>query len=275
MITIAQITDLHITSGKDPDTQRRNEARLRQVLDSIHRRRPRPDAIVASGDLVDRGEAEEYVELARILKDVRIPLYLGVGNHDRRSPFRAAFPDVPVDEDGFVQYAVDIGGVRLVMADTLDEGMNEGAFCSHRAAWLQRTLDAAPRTPTLVALHHPPIPSGIQWMDSDPEAGWIERLSQVLQGREQVSAVICGHVHRPFHGILSGQLICASPATAIQLALDLTPVDLRVPDGRELLVDEPPGYSLHLWDQGRFVSHVCVAGDFPAVVTYEAPLLGG
>ena len=271
MLTIAQITDLHITSGKDPLNQRRNEDRLRQVLKTIHERHPRPDAIVASGDLVDRGEPEEYAELVRILKDVEIPLHLGVGNHDRRGPFRAAFPLVPVDEFGFVQYAADIGGVRLVMVDTMDEGKNDGAFCRKRAAWLRRTLKAAPRTPTLVALHHPPIPSGIQWMDPDPEAKWIRRLAKVLKGRKQVSTVICGHVHRAFHGVLSGQVISASPATAPQLTLNLTPVDMDAPDGREILVEEPPGYSLYRWDKGQFTSHVCVVGDFAPVATYDVP----
>ena len=275
MLTIAQITDLHITTDKDPVNKQRNEERLRKVLKAIHGLKPRPVAIIASGDLVDRGEPEEYVELQAILKEVEIPLYLGVGNHDRRGPFLAAFkePQTRKDRDGFVQYAVDLGGLRIVMCDTLDEGKNEGAFCRKRARWLRRTLGEAPRTPTIVVLHHPPIASGIQWMDPTPVDEWVLRLGKALKGRKQVLTAICGHVHRAFHGAFAGQIVSVSPATSIQLTLDLSPVDVRVPDGREILVDEPPGFALFMWYQGRLTTHIGVVGDFPSAVTYTHPFV--
>ena len=37
MLTIAQITDLHVTTEKDPLNQRRNEERLRQVMKAIQK----------------------------------------------------------------------------------------------------------------------------------------------------------------------------------------------------------------------------------------------
>jgi 3',5'-cyclic AMP phosphodiesterase CpdA len=273
MLTIAQITDLHITTAKDPQNRRRNEKRLRAVLAAIHDLQPRPAAIIASGDLVDRGEAEEYAELQGILGEVEIPIHYGLGNHDRRAVFRAAHPETPVDEHGFVQYAVDIEGLRVIMLDTLDEASGDGAFCARRARWLKRTLDAEPQTPTVIALHHPPILSGIQWMDPSPDDAWVRRLAKVIKGRKQVLTAICGHTHRAFHGVLAGQVFAAAPATSIQLTLNLTPVDLRIPDGREILVDEPPGYALLMWDKGQLTTHTCVAGAFAPAVTYDQPFI--
>lgn len=276
MLTIAQITDMHITSGKDPLNKVRNEERLRAVLKTIHALQPRPIAIIATGDLVDRGEPEEYLELRRILQDaVQLPIYLGLGNHDLRANFRTAFPETPVDENGFVQYAADLAGVRLVMLDSLDEGKQDGGFCAKRAAWLKRTLARDKRKPTIVAIHHPPILSGIDWMDPMPDAPWIERLGSVLKKRKQVRSVISGHVHRAYHGMFAGQQIAVSPATSLQLALNLTAVNMREADHRDMLVDEPPGFSLHVWDRGEFVSHVCVAGDYAAAVTYDIPFVTG
>lgn len=272
VLTIAQITDLHITSDKDPLNKARHAARLRQVLKAIHERRPRPVAIFASGDLVDRGEPEEYAELQAIFRDVAIPLYLGIGNHDTRAAFRAAFPATPIDKNGFVQYAADFGDLRAIMCDSLDEGKNGGGFCAPRAAWLRQTLDEAPQTPTIVFLHHPPIASGIQWMDEPPDTAWILRLAETVTGRKQILTLACGHIHRPFHGAFAGQSVSVSPATAIQLTLDLTPVDMRVPDGREILVEEPPGYTLFMWDKGALTTHSCVAG-FPPAVTYDFPFV--
>ena len=68
-----------VTTDKDPLNQQRNEERLRQVMRAIHELRPRPVAIVASGDLVDRGgvgvaedvriAADELLGAAPVLDD--------------------------------------------------------------------------------------------------------------------------------------------------------------------------------------------------------------
>jgi 3',5'-cyclic AMP phosphodiesterase CpdA len=273
MLTIAQITDLHVTTDKDPVNKERNEKRLRAVLRAIHDRRPRPVAIIATGDLVDRGEPEEYAELKKILDEVELPVYLGLGNHDSRAPFRSAFPSAAVDANGFVQFAVDLGGVRVVMLDTLDEGKSDGAFCEKRAQWLSTTLGQAAHTPTIVALHHPPIASGIRWMDPDPNSEWIARLKKTLLGRKQVLTAISGHVHRTFVGMFAGHSLSAGPATSIQLTLDLSEVNMRVPDGREILVEEPPGYTLLMWYRGELATHFCPVGSFPPAVKYTVPFV--
>jgi 3',5'-cyclic AMP phosphodiesterase CpdA len=273
VLTIAQITDLHVTTGQDPLNQLRNEQRLRQVLRTIHELQPRPRAIIASGDLVDHGEPAEYAELKRILAGSEIPIYYAVGNHDRRRPFLDALggPYAPVDANGYVQYAVDFEGLRMVVCDTLEEGRDRSGFSAERAQWLADTLDAQPDTPTIVVMHHPPILSGVRWMDPDPNAPWIAQLSDAIRGRDQVRVVLCGHVHRAFHGLLAGQVVATAPATSIQVTLNLSPVDMERPDGREILVAEPPGYVLVVADEGRVTTHVCVAGEFEPAVAYTRP----
>jgi 3',5'-cyclic AMP phosphodiesterase CpdA len=272
VLTIAQITDLHVTTEKDPLNQKRNEDRLRQVMKAIHALRPRPVAIIASGDLVDRGELEEYLELKRLMSESEIPIYYAMGNHDAREPFLEVFSGAgaQTDENGFVQYAADFGDMRMVVCDTLG-GPNHGEFDDTRAAWLARTLDEAPDRPTAVILHHPPILSGIQWMDPEPDSPWILKLREVLTGREQVKVLMCGHIHRAFNGVFAGHTLSAAPATSIQLTLDLTEVDMHVPDGREILVEEPPGYALLMSNGKDLTTHVCLAGDWAPAVHYNFP----
>lgn len=272
VLTIAQITDLHVTTDKDPLNQQRNEERLRQVMRAIHELRPRPVAIVASGDLVDRGEREEYLELERLMAESEIPIFYAVGNHDSREGFLSVFsgPGAQTDANGYIQYAVDFGPMRIVVCDTL-EGPNHGDYDEARAAWLAETLDAEPNKPTAVILHHPPIPSGIQWMDPDPDSPWIGRLAQVLKGRDQVQVLMCGHIHRAFTGLFAGHVLSAAPATSIQLTLDLTEVDMHVPDGREILVEEPPAFALLMCHAGHLTTHTCQAGDYTPAVTYNFP----
>jgi 3',5'-cyclic AMP phosphodiesterase CpdA len=277
MLTIAQITDLHITTAANPTAEVRNAARLRATLATIHALRPRPAAIIATGDLTDTGSAAEYAALADILSSTEIPLYLGVGNHDRRVGALAAFgpPMIAADAAGFVQYAADIGPLRLVMVDSVDDGRDDGEFCETRAAWLARTLDAAPGRPTVLAIHHPPIPSGIQWMDPPPAAPWMGRLAAVLSGRRQILTVVCGHIHRPYHALFAGHLVSVSAATSLQLTLNLTAIDRRVADGRQILLGEPPGFTLLAWDGARLTTHTGLAGDFPDAITYERPFVAG
>ncbi|WP_397400104.1 phosphodiesterase [Phenylobacterium sp.] len=272
MLTIAQITDLHITTDKDPLNQRRNEERLRQVMKTIHGLRPRPVAIIASGDLVDRGEVEEYLELKRLMADSEIQIYYALGNHDLRAPFLEVFsgPGAQTDPNGYVQYAVDFGCMRMVVCDTL-EGENHGDYDEARAAWLSATLDEAPERPTAVILHHPPIPSGIRWMDPNPQSPWLLRLAEVLTGRNQVKVLMCGHIHRAFCGLFAGHMVAAAPATSIQLTLDLTEVDMEVPDGREILVEEPPAFALLMSNGPDLTTHVCLAGEYTPAVTYNFP----
>ena len=272
MLTIAQITDLHITTDKDPLNRRRNEARLRQVMAAIHELRPRPLAIIASGDLVDRGEREEYLELKRLMAESEIPVHYALGNHDGRQAFLDVFEGAGLQTDpaGYLQYALDFGRLRVVVCDTLG-GPNHGEYDEARAAWLRDTLDAEPDRPTAVVLHHPPILSGIQWMDPDPNSPWIRRLADVLQGRDQVKVLLCGHIHRAFNGVFAGHMVAAAPATSIQLTLDLTEVDMHVPDGREILVEEPPGFVLLMSEGDTLTTHVCLAGDYAPAVTYNFP----
>lgn len=274
MLTIAQITDVHICAGQDTARKDRAEARLRQTLRAIIALRPRPAAIVASGDLTEAGEVEAYADFWSIVREeTDLPVYPGLGNHDVRANFIAAshWPAARLDQ-GFVQYAVDLPeGLRFVMCDTLQEGLAGGAFCEQRAHWLGRTLARDPDRPTVIALHHPPIASGVQWMDPEPGEAWIGRLAGVLEGRTQVRGLMCGHLHRALVGRFVGHIVTVAAATDIQLTLDLTDIDLERPDGREILVEEPPGFALHTWRSGHWTTHFCVAGPYPSAVIYKFP----
>ena len=273
MFTVAQITDLHITTDKDPLNQARNHSRLQQTFEAIWALEPRPVAIIATGDLVDRGQAEEYANLKAILAPLDIPIYLGVGNHDNRAALLANFqqPQVQCDPAGFVQYAIEFDQYRIVMCDTLDEGAEGGAFCNQRADWLDQTLRQRPRTPTLIGLHHPPISSGIRWMDEDPASKWILRLKSTLDSHEQVRAITSGHLHRSFSRLFGKTMVVVSPATSIQLTLNVSEIDTRVPDGREILREEPPGFVLHMFDDGEITAHTCLGGAWPSAVQYTHP----
>jgi 3',5'-cyclic AMP phosphodiesterase CpdA len=253
-VLIAQVTDIHI--GFDPgNPDEHNMKRLRAVLQRLIDGPNRPDLLLLTGDLTEHGDAASYARLAEALAGCPFPAWQMVGNHDARTPLLAAFPDTP-SQGGFVHYAIEGDELRVLVLDTLEPGRHGGGFCDARASWLEAQLAARPDTPTLVAMHHPPLETGIAWLDSDAREAWIARFGDAIAGPRQVKGIIAGHLHRPLHTAWNGISLTVCPSTAPAVALDLNPIDPGLPDGRDMIVDEPPGYALHRWDGERLVTHL-------------------
>lgn len=250
---IAQITDCHIGFFRS-DVGGANTLRLRTVLDRLRDGPNRPDLLLLSGDLTEFGDAASYTRLAAMLADLPFPVHLMVGNHDDRAAFHAAFPHVPFQQ-GFVQYVLPFPGLRLIALDTLEPGRHGGAFCAERAKWLRSQLDADPQTPVVIAMHHPPITTGLDWLDGDADAAWIVCFTKAIAGHPQVRAILAGHLHRTIHSSVLGIPLTVCPSTAPTVALNLTPIDPEQPDGRAMIVDEPAAFALHRWESNHLVSH--------------------
>lgn len=264
---IAQITDVHL--GFEPDNPGElNRRRLSQVLSAIQRGATRPDLLIVSGDLTDRGDITSYERLRDALSGLDIPVWPCVGNHDLRANFRSVFPDVPV-ADGFVQYALDIAGLRIIVLDTLEEGRHGGAFCEARAAWLSQRLDEAPDVPTVIVMHHPPVVVGIDWMDPGADEPWITRFRAVVEPHDQVQAILSGHLHRPITTRFGKASLSICPASAPELVLDLRPMNMDAPDGRGMVNLEAPGFALHRWDGRHFITHFATADDAIVVARHD------
>lgn len=256
---IAQITDIHLGFDQgNPDEL--NRRRLDETLRALARLSPAPDLLLMTGDLADAGDDNlSYFQLKEAVADLPFPVYPAVGNHDDRACFRSHFPDVP-EPAGYFQYAIEDNPLRILVLDTLEEGRHSGAFCETRAAWLRARLAEQPKRPTLIALHHPPIESGLSWMSENPDAEWVGRLEAVVAKSRNVVALIAGHLHRPIVSRFAGTNLVVCAATALQLALDLGPIDPEVPDGRPMIVSDPPAFALHLWTGRSLITHLCTAG---------------
>lgn len=196
------------------------------------------------------------------------PVYPCLGNHDKRANFAAHFPHIPMP-NGFAQYAVALDGLRLVVIDTLEVGRHGGGFCHIRAAWLRATLEEDRETPTLIVMHHPPLESGIDWMSTHPDEPWVQRFSDAIAGHGQIHSVVCGHIHRAIAAPWKGVTVTVCPATAPQLTLDLNRIDPETPDGRSMVIADPPGYALHRWSRNGLVSLFETAQEHPVLAKFD------
>jgi 3',5'-cyclic-AMP phosphodiesterase len=254
---IAQITDTHIsTPGSKNDLHFRTAEHLEAAVAHLNALDPRPDAVLATGDLVERGEVAEYERLRALLEPLAMPIYLIPGNHDDRANLTRVFDRHDyLPRSGPVQYAIDEWPVRLVAIDTLVPGESGGRLTPEQLTWLDTTLAAAPSRPTIVLMHHPPFKTGIVKMDEMGLDG-SDAFAAVIHRHPQVERIACGHLHRSIARRFAGTIACTSPATAHQVALDLGA------EGHLAMVMEPPACLLHLWlgpEQG-LVTHVSVIG---------------
>ncbi|HEX7874718.1 MAG TPA: phosphodiesterase [Sphingobium sp.] len=267
---IGQITDIHL--GFEPENPAEfNRARLDRIVEQFTHGVNRPDLILATGDLVDKGDVASYRRLRDAFAHLPCPVLYAVGNHDVRDAFREVFPETPT-ADGFIQYVVEQGGLRLIVVDTLEEGRHGGAFCETRAAWLTARLNEAPDAPTIIVMHHPPVEVGIDWMNTHPDEPWVQLFARTIKGHAQVQALLCGHLHRAISAPWNGVTVSICSSSAPQVSLDLRPIDPDHPDNRALIVAEPPAYALHRWTESGFVSLFGTVGEQETLAHYDASL---
>jgi Icc protein len=256
---IAQITDTHIKpEGRLAYRHVETAGYLARCVGELGQLQPRPDVVLATGDLVDAGRPEEYRRLRELLVPLPMPVYLIPGNHDERDALATEFAHhAYLPRRGkFLHYVVEGYPVRLIGLDTLVPGQGGGLMCEERLAWLAARLEEAPDRPTLIFMHHPPFATGIRRMDAQGLQN-AEAMAAVVRYHPQVEGVVCGHVHRSIHVRWAGTVASIAPSTAHQVTLDLT-------GGDSLTFSmEPPAYQLHLWREGMgLVTHTAYVGEY-------------
>lgn len=236
---IAQVTDPHVTT--DPDGYD-GAGTLARVLADVAALTPAPDLVMLSGDLTEDGTPAQYARARAVLAGFRLPIAAVPGNHDRRAALAEGLrgSGVQVGEGAFLHVALDVGPVRLLALDTLDEGHPAGLLCTERLAWAAARLDEAPGRPVLVFLHHPPFMIGQAVADVSACRNGAQ-LGTLVARHGGVLAVCCGHVHRPVQRLWAGTLGNVCPSIAWEVGLD-QPVG-----GPVALRPQRPAYQLHDW----------------------------
>ncbi len=264
---IVQLTDIHI--GFDgPDKFDRNAARFEKAIAHINALSVKPDLILATGDLIEGGNGWAYGRAKALLEKIDIPQYYTMGNHDDRDAFEAVFK-TGLMENGFLNFTIEDYDLRIIVVDTLQEGLHGGAFCEYRADWLSRKLAEQPKRPTLIAMHHPPIDTGIGWLTASPEDNWVKRFKTVIEPHTNIVQIIAGHIHRNITQRFAHTYVTVAQPIAPKVALNLAPIDPDIPDNRVLLTDAIGGYCLHQWKEGSLTTHFVNISNAEPILRYD------
>lgn len=218
---LLHMSDTHLLGGLDPlygavDS----EQRLREVFEDLEASGVRPHAIVFTGDLADRGEPGAYVKLRAIVdpaaERLGAQVIWAMGNHDERAAFRAGLlgdsllagvqaPDAPVDQVHFID------GLRIITMDSTVPGHHHGEFTAAQLRWLADQLEVPAPHGTILALHHPPVPS-VQDLAVLVELRGQRSLADVVRGSD-VRTILAGHLHYSTTAMFAGVPVSVASAT--------------------------------------------------------------
>ncbi|MGV6871983.1 phosphodiesterase [Pseudochelatococcus sp. B33] len=259
---LIHLTDLHLVPtgatlfGFDP------AARLRDVIARINRDHADADICVITGDLADKGELAAYDLLRELLRELRVPCRLLVGNHDNRENFVRAFPEAERDENGFIQSVHECSAGRLIFLDTLVQGFGHGALNGGRLEWLADRLAGAPETPAFLFAHHPLQPIGLPHFEPWNTERWPEIIRSIAEAGN-VRHIFCGHVHVDVGGNWHGIPFSASRGVAHQIVPHFVRRDAH-------FVEDAPAFDIAVIGKDGVLIHRFEVSDRPVIAISPA-----
>lgn len=260
---ILHLSDTHLLAGDGPlYGSVDSEGRLRQLFDELEASGARPEAIVFTGDLADKGEAGAYTKLRAIIEPAAMRLGAEViwvmGNHDDRGTFRRELlGQLPTSNP--VDRVYDVNGLRIIALDSTVPGFHHGEVADTQLDWLAEELSVAAPHGTIIAMHHPPVPTVLD-LSVLVELREQSEFAEVIRGSD-VRSIIAGHLHYSTTATFAGVPVSVASATCYTQ-------DLNVPVGGSRGRDGAQAFNLiHVYDDTVMHSVVPI-GDFPVVSTW-------
>lgn len=212
---IIHVSDPHFLAGGARLGGRYDVAEsFARTLDAIRTVHPHPAAIVVTGDLADLGEPDAYRRLRAavepVARELGAPVVWVAGNHDERPALRAGLLGLEPTEEP-VTSVWDLDGLRLIALDTSVPGWHHGDLDEGQLSWLAEVLSEPAPHGTLLAMHHPPLPSHLPLFDI-LELRHQDEFAEVVRDSD-VRGILAGHLHYSSHGMFAGVPVSVASAT--------------------------------------------------------------
>ncbi|KRA25785.1 3',5'-cyclic-nucleotide phosphodiesterase [Microbacterium sp. Root61] len=245
-----------------------SDKNLAELFAGFENSNAKPEAIIFTGDLADTGRPDAYERLRAIVEPAAARLGAEViwvmGNHDERVAFRRGLLDEERDQSEPVDRVFDINGLRIIALDSTVPGHHHGELTEAQLEWLARELEVPAPDGTLIALHHPPVPSPLGLM-SLVELKDQDRFAQVIEGTD-VRGILGGHLHYSTHSMFAGIPVSVASATCYTQDLTVQYPGARGQDGAQ-------SYNLvHVYGD-RVLHSVVPIGSFPTVYEMTPEML--
>ncbi len=225
---------LHIT---DPHLHAHIESRMRgvvtyetfcAVIDRVLADPNPPDAVLATGDLVQDETLAGYLLFRKSLERLDVPVYCLPGNHDAPEIMENVLQTVPFQLCG----VASLGSWRLILLNSFIAGDDGGRLPESELAFLRHSLADCANQHVLISLHHQPVHMGSRWLDGVGLRN-KDQLMTIVDSNPQVRGLLWGHVHQASDRSRKGIRLMSTPSTCSQF----------LPNSDDFAVDNrPPGF---------------------------------
>jgi Icc protein len=265
---LLHLSDTHLITGDgllydsvDADSH------LRRVFEEFEAAGARPEAIVFTGDLADKGDPAAYAKLRSIVEPAAARMGARViwvmGNHDKREQFRSLLLDKepsnePVDEVHW------IGGLRIIVLDSTVPGYHHGEITDAQLEWLRSELATPAVEGTILALHHPPMPDPV-YVNVGIELQDQHKLADVVRGSD-IRSILAGHLHYSTNTTFAGIPLSVASATCYTNTV-------TEPEGSTLGVDGAQSINLVPVYEEQIVHTIMPVHTFPTLYETNGDLM--
>jgi Icc protein len=232
---IVHLSDTHLVGGDRPlYGSVDSEAHLRRLFAELEGTGAHPEALIFTGDLADKGDPAAYATLRSIVEPAAARLGAQViwvmGNHDDRGNFRSGLlgqmpSSKPIDR------VYDVNGLRIIALDSTVPGAHHGLVTDAQLDWLAEELSYPAPHGTILAMHHPPVPS-VQDLAILVELRQQDALAEVIRGSD-VRSIIAGHLHYSTTSTFAGVPVSVASATCYTQDLSVESRGTRPRDGAQ------------------------------------------
>ena len=157
-----------------------------------------PDFVIHIGDMVEGytrnvdSWMQEYEEFQSVMKQLRVPWYPTVGNHEvisgSRDPNDRTFEELYKKHFAPLYYSFDYKNSHFICLYTDEAQQSRVTFSDKQLQWLENDLKNTDKTNIFVYMHKP------VWEEHYKPSGWWEKIHELLK-EYPVRAVIGGHWH--------------------------------------------------------------------------------
>jgi len=211
-----QISDTHLF--EDPQARLWDVApdpMLDRALHALGEIVQRAAFVLVTGDCSADGSPASYRRLAQKLSALNVPVHYMPGNHDDAATMSRVLLARDLKAGEKLSQTFEACGWRFILLDSSIRGQESGGLGASQRAWLRESLAAAKGVPTIVCVHHNPLPVGSAWLDPMMIAD-ADGLLEILDASPHVRAVLFGHVHQVFEEQRDGTHYLSAPSTFFQ-----------------------------------------------------------